>query len=121
MECNCNNDRNLPSIGNCDDVKLHDIIVDYEVVDSRDPRKPKEIAKIILENQHYFKEGLCQWVNDLCQDSIITWSERCLIDDAIEYWEAMNDLMEYGYTIGMEGKIEPRIQWLKTQIIKDET
>lgn len=84
----------------------------------------QRIGRIILENQQYFKTGLCGWVSNLTYSKILTEAEEALVKSIINRnrpsFSFINDFYNpdkinkrnNGFYWN-EGYIKPRIKWIK--------
>lgn len=77
-------------------------------------RSVKTLLKLMLENQHLFKHGLCMWLSRLYQADIISSKEY---DKVTWYLEANEPANNPTYWFE-KGDIQPRIEWINKQLEK---
>jgi hypothetical protein len=85
-------------------------------------RTNKELLELMLENQQYFKSGLCWWIENMYRRGIITEAE-C---DSLEYYLSQNKPITFYKILRMNtnsywwriGDIKPRIKWIEKHIKK---
>jgi hypothetical protein len=79
----------------------------------------KEILELMLENQHLFKAGLCQWAFDTCIKNNISMKEYDNIDWYIYKNRPMNLRTLFNTTYYWYPRDKsPRIKWIKKHIKK---
>ena len=87
-------------------------------------RTIKELLQVMLDSQHLFRRGLCQWTNDLHYSGLISFSESKVINTYIQtnkpsLFSSFQAFICYGEAyFWFIGDIEPRIKWLKQHINK---
>lgn len=85
-------------------------------------RSIKELLELMLNNQKYFRKGLCTWVLLLYYNSKITQDESDLLIDYIKanppFFVIIRKLL-YGGHYWKYRVIEPRIEWIKKHIKKN--
>ena len=89
-----------------------------------EPRRPiKELLTIMLENQHLFTTGLCDWCEGMHFAKLISYTEMVCMKLYIRnnkhtgfIWPWYRSL-HYGFYWN-EGSIKPRIKWIKKHIKK---
>lgn len=87
-------------------------------------RTIKELLEVMLENQQYFKNGLCTWVAILRFEELITTSESYqlhkYIDDnrsfILSSFDAFNERIKKSGYYWTRGNIKPRIKWIQKHI-----
>jgi hypothetical protein len=79
----------------------------------KEKRIVRKVLKMMLENQDLFKSGLCSWVDELKNCGKIYYSEFCTVRRFIKAFKPANCNL-YWWT---PAEIEPRITWIKEQIV----
>jgi hypothetical protein len=85
-------------------------------------RTTKELLELMLENQQFFKSGLCRWIENMYRRGIITEAE-CY---RLEYYLSQNKPITFYKILRMNnnrywwriGDIKPRIKWIEKHIKK---
>jgi hypothetical protein len=82
-------------------------------------RTTKELLEIMLENQDYFSDGLCHWIDRLYINKIISPHEKYKLKIYIEKNKPFNwrTFVNSAYYWKPEN-IKPRIKWIKKHIKK---
>lgn len=91
-------------------------------------RNIKELLQVMLDNKHLFRNGLCIWAYDLYIKDTITLQEyrsltRYIDNNRPDYFSWTNLINSYrseerAYYFP-NGKIKPRIYWIKRHIKKN--
>ena len=78
----------------------------------------KKVLKLLLNNQDLFVTGLCDWVENLQKNNLITETELLWIDDYLKnnIPNSRNYIFGFWWKMGI---IEPRIQWIEAQLNKN--
>jgi len=91
-------------------------------------RNIKELLQVMLDNKHLFRNGLCTWAYDLYIKDTITLQEyhslvKYIDNNRPDYFSWANLINSYpseerAYYFP-NGKIKPRIYWIKRHIKKN--
>ncbi len=76
-----------------------------------------ELFEIVLDNKHYFRDGICFWIKDIYFKDLISDKEYFKLS-----FYVTNNLPKRTFDEEMycwpPCKIEPRIEWIEQQIVK---
>jgi hypothetical protein len=75
----------------------------------------EKVLKILLDNQDLFSTGICDWVESLGKNNLITETELLWMDDYMKKNIPNSRNFIWGFWWDC-GKIEPRIEWIQTQL-----
>ena len=78
----------------------------------------KKVLILLLDNQYLFSTGICDWVESLEKNNLITETELLWMDDYLKNNIPEPRLFIQGFWWKM-GKIEPRIEWIQAQLNKN--
>lgn len=78
-------------------------------------RSTKELFEIMLENQHLYDRGICMWLIKVWASECITCREYGHLRDYLYYNLPVRNIFGFCWEVN---KIEPRIEWIKSQIEK---
>ncbi len=92
-------------------------------------RSNKELGEVMLNNNHLFKSGLCNWINKLILNDLITHEEFEKLDYLICNNRPTKKLLNYIYNpdkikdsdscfYWKENEILPRIKWINKYLLK---
>ena len=82
----------------------------------------KELLELMLENQQYFKKGLCVWVEKMYLEDIFTPFEYRKLQNYIDsnkptFFESpFYSFGGFGSYYWKKGNIKPRLKWIKKYI-----
>jgi hypothetical protein len=78
----------------------------------------EKVLKLLLNNQDLFSTGICDWVESLEKNKLITETEILWMDDYLK-----NNKPKIRFSMLCFwwdcGKIEPRIEWINAQLNKN--
>jgi hypothetical protein len=78
----------------------------------------KNVLILLLDNQNLFSTGICDWVESLEKNNLITENESILFFDYMKNNIPNSRNYFCGFWWKM-GKIEPRIEWIFAQLNKN--
>ena len=78
----------------------------------------KKVLLLLLENQDFFVTGICDWVESLEKNNLITETESILFFDYMKKNIPNSRLFIFGFWWNC-GEIEPRIEWINAQLMKN--
>jgi len=83
----------------------------------------KQLLQVLLDNQEYFRSGLCNWIHRLFDYNLLTHSESLILFEYINKNKPVFTwymLFHYNSSYWWKrGKIKPRIKWINKQIVKE--
>ena len=81
-------------------------------------RLVKNVLILLLDNQYLFSTGICDWVESLEKNNLITETELLWMDDYMKNNIPNSRLFIFGFWWNC-GEIEPRIEWIQAQLTKN--
>lgn len=74
----------------------------------------KELQEIMLENQEFFTNGICDWLMNIKRKKLITWEETEHLVKIVQSNKPEGCDNQYYWP---KGELEPRIKWIKEYIV----
>ena len=94
-------------------------IEQLKITTKKPMKSNKEILELMLENQHLFREGLCQWAFDTCVRNGLNAEAYNNIDWYIYKNRPINLRTLFNTTYYWDPRNKsPRIKWIKKHIKK---
>lgn len=81
-------------------------------------RSNKELLQVFLNNQHFFRGGLCNWALRLYNSNLISQKEHYLINQIIQSYSIISffRVIRFNGYWWEAGEIEPRIEFLQKHL-----
>jgi hypothetical protein len=78
----------------------------------------KRVLELLLNNQDLFSTGICDWVESLGKNKLITETEILWMDDYLKnnVPTSRDNICGFWWNCG---EIEPRIEWIQAQLYKN--